>query len=597
MNKKNYLLLIALCCAWLCLPITTNGQVKIGEGTQPEKGAVLDLKKTTAEGYLGGVLLSHVNITDLGYIPEDYTGVGAAPLTPVVAGKGVDTYLPLEGMVVYNTNIMTGAGVYVWNGEEWKLISLTGKLSVTPDQITLPYTASHNNTVTVNCKNGNGDDIPSAAWTLTVPAGCDWLTLSLNSDGSNASKNLSGTGTQTVYLVAVANPLTSNRTTTIDMGGATVVNVTQIFDPPGGGTQPADIVSYVGAYWRASQKGERVIKIDMGTNADNLGDWTASVIWKDGQWGSDGIILANGGSADPAIYTSTPGNAENYPVAGNATTITGTVASGGSVLFRIGLTNAWSSYNENTAPARYAVVLLSYNNNTKHQKIYLRQGEGAEELVASSNIKWTPYNLMLASGIQTTGYIELSASGANAAAFVDFPTLSGYYLKWNSLWALSSNTTVNNDGTQYPLPWKNNQDPCALIGSGSPSPFVSPEGGSNRSDWGLSPLVVFGGYADGCFDRRFSSIDNSSPDNFAIGNMVASPGFVQVGDFSKSIFFPASGGMNGASALKYWPDEALYWGRSTRIIAHYYNWSTKVGVEHYKSEPTYAAFTVRCVRR
>ena len=121
MKHKNYLLLIALCCAWLCLPITTNGQVKIGEGTQPEKGAVLDLKKTTAEGYLGGVLLPHVNITDLGYIPEDYTGVGTTPLIPVVAGKGVDTYLPLEGMVVYNTNsaVGTGAGIYVWSGTAW----------------------------------------------------------------------------------------------------------------------------------------------------------------------------------------------------------------------------------------------------------------------------------------------------------------------------------------------------------------------------------------------------------------------------------------------------------------------------------------------
>ena len=116
MKYKNYLLLIALCCAWLCLPITTNGQVKIGEGTQPEKGAVLDLKKTTSEGYLGGMLLPQVNITDLGYIPAAFTDADKMP--GYNAANGVDTNTDLAGLVVYNTNIVT-AGVYMWDGDNW----------------------------------------------------------------------------------------------------------------------------------------------------------------------------------------------------------------------------------------------------------------------------------------------------------------------------------------------------------------------------------------------------------------------------------------------------------------------------------------------
>ena len=229
MTQKNYFLFIVLCCAWLCLPFIAHGQIKIGEGTQPIDGAVLDLKKTAAEGYLGGLLLPRVNITDLGYIPEDYTEVGTPPLTPVVSGKGVDTYMPLEGMVVFNTNIMTGSGVYVWTGVEWRVIYLVCKMTITPDQLTLPHTASHDNTITVSCKDGNGNEV-AAAWTLT--SNDTWLTLTLNSDGSGAGSTISGTGSQTVYVVAAAHLSLIERTTTISSSGITAVAVTQESVPP-----------------------------------------------------------------------------------------------------------------------------------------------------------------------------------------------------------------------------------------------------------------------------------------------------------------------------------------------------------------------------
>ena len=120
MNKKNYLLLIALCCAWLCLPFTAQGQVKIGEGTQPEKGAVLDLKKTTAGGYLGGILLPRVSVTDLGYIPPTFTDFAAIVEEGTShATHGKDKSSTLEGLLVYNTNTATGVGTYIWDGDEW----------------------------------------------------------------------------------------------------------------------------------------------------------------------------------------------------------------------------------------------------------------------------------------------------------------------------------------------------------------------------------------------------------------------------------------------------------------------------------------------
>ena len=116
MTHKSYLF-IALCCAWLWLPVATQGQVKIGESTPPEAGAVLDLKTTTAAGYLGGLLLPHAHIVDLGFIPADFTD--ADKMAGYNAANGVDTNTALTGMIVYNTNPDFGVGTYVWDGETW----------------------------------------------------------------------------------------------------------------------------------------------------------------------------------------------------------------------------------------------------------------------------------------------------------------------------------------------------------------------------------------------------------------------------------------------------------------------------------------------
>ena len=127
--QKSYLL-IALCCAWLCLPITARGQVKIGEGILPETGAVLDMKKITPAGYLGGLLLPHVNITDLGFIPAAFTD--ADKMAGYNAADGVDTNTELAGLIVYNTNI-AAAGVYMWDGNNWIQVVSTVNPSGLPD--------------------------------------------------------------------------------------------------------------------------------------------------------------------------------------------------------------------------------------------------------------------------------------------------------------------------------------------------------------------------------------------------------------------------------------------------------------------------------
>jgi hypothetical protein len=99
-------------------------------------------------------------------------------------------------------------------------------ITVTPDNIVLPYTAQNPSSqkVTVTClKNGNPD--PSATWTLTSNSA--WLTLSLNSNGSGASSTVNGTGSQTVYLVAPANTGATSRSANLLMDGNVKVTVSQ----------------------------------------------------------------------------------------------------------------------------------------------------------------------------------------------------------------------------------------------------------------------------------------------------------------------------------------------------------------------------------
>ncbi|MDL2243285.1 hypothetical protein LJB84_00365 [Bacteroidales bacterium OttesenSCG-928-J19] len=140
MNTKNYLLMIMLVCVGLLQPIISHAQVKIGEEEMPTEGAILDLKKTStgSDYYLGGLLLPNVEILDLGFIPVSFTnadkmngGLGYD------STDGVDKNLDLAGTIVYNTvandNKNVVVGIYMWDGEDWKLLSDGGTMRLEPD--------------------------------------------------------------------------------------------------------------------------------------------------------------------------------------------------------------------------------------------------------------------------------------------------------------------------------------------------------------------------------------------------------------------------------------------------------------------------------
>jgi hypothetical protein len=106
-----------------------QSQVKIGQDTNPEKGAILDLNGTA---YKGGLLLPNVDITDLGKIPNTFTDESV---------RGLDDAPDLAGLLVWNTH-SGSEGVYMWDGSDWQLLTVNScDAPATPGTITLSKTS------------------------------------------------------------------------------------------------------------------------------------------------------------------------------------------------------------------------------------------------------------------------------------------------------------------------------------------------------------------------------------------------------------------------------------------------------------------------
>ncbi|MDR0295595.1 MAG: fimbrillin family protein, partial [Prevotellaceae bacterium] len=181
---------------------------------------------------------------------------------------------------------------FIWEAGKRITYNITlipdGTITVTPNEVWLPYTllnpALH---LHVICQKNNGDPAPTMPWTLTS-ADPSWCLLSVAStdDFNAASASVSGTGTTLIHLLALENQSTNPRQTDIYLGASpldVVSIVTQwgnfgpITDNAGGGTPPLGVNTYVGAFWRANQIGERIIRIEAGANSANYGKWTAAV--------------------------------------------------------------------------------------------------------------------------------------------------------------------------------------------------------------------------------------------------------------------------------------------------------------------------------
>ena len=271
-----------------------------------------------------------------------------------------------------------------------------------------------------------------------------------------------GSLTHTFTLFANVNTGTEPRTARIPVKAGNITKIIHITQAPkitGGGTSPAGTgFTYVGAFWRANQTGERLIRITkVPTTA--AGEWTAQVL-EYGDFQPGDIVFSTDPSSDTNIDTDNAADMcthdATYQVTGNRQWVSGTVpTTGGEISFRIGLKSKWSNapaYNATTKPARYAVVAISYNNNTRFQKLYLRQGHEADYVMRPEDLsaynsgfarKFTPYNLThpdLKSGdniggANITNHPTIPArntipAGTHEDYFTKYPSQAGALFQW-----------------------------------------------------------------------------------------------------------------------------------------------------------------------
>ena len=483
-------------------------------------------------------------------------------------------------------------------------------IRVTPRYVTLPAAAQSpaSQTVSVTCWNSNNQPAPTATWTLRAPATTpQWLWLSLNPNGSNPQTSVTGTGNQTVYIVTTANTGAGFRISDLTIDQYATVVSTVIQDAPNtSGTPPAGVTTYVGAFWRAGETGERIIRIHMGDNSStqsgNWGPWAAIAAWYDPRWqpaSGDGMVLStdkldavslaarNISFASTAAPFNHPQDAEHpdSKVVSVANVASGTVASGQYIAFRIGLQRAFTF----GGPARYATVWLIYGTPAKVQKIFIRQGEGADFLMQPTDagtggpwgtpyrphtVRFSPYNLTDPNANTTTNYSAMTTpatglTGARGGGFVPYPTQAGYMFQWNTstraIHPVLASGGLTNWGSSYGVEfWSEANDETCPPGFRRPrdgavgvhnttgpvanselrqSLWLHPPTGSNENHQN----TIEGFYADGFFDRRQletppgSSAAASSAVSIA-NHQVAYRGFLFYNPATNaSLFFPFAG--------------------------------------------------------
>jgi hypothetical protein len=166
--KTNSIMLTgALFLAALMSGNSAYAQVRIGKDIEPEKGAILDLNAKTGSGYngyVGGLLLPNVSITDITKIPEDFTDETV---------RGQSGITALTGLWVYS--LTPCPGVYVWDGGKWEKL---GEPCPSPSILCLAdyFAPDASKTVTITVPNTDKthgdtrDDIPLTFLTYNLGA-------------------------------------------------------------------------------------------------------------------------------------------------------------------------------------------------------------------------------------------------------------------------------------------------------------------------------------------------------------------------------------------------------------------------------------------
>ncbi|WP_295940620.1 hypothetical protein [uncultured Alistipes sp.] len=544
----------------------TGGEVAIGPGT----GATG--VTTVATNYAYGWQIDKAKGQD----GIEYGSGGTGWLGTEKAGSDTDRKSNLR-LTASSSNIGSQARtawVHLRAGTLTHKLKVTqdyGIITVSPYSVTMPVsvTANSAHSVHVRCTDSKGNPA-SIEWSLET--GDPWLTFSDDPSGTGKSAVHSNRGPGTLYLFADEFQGTGSRYTFIYLNGRDPDNITvdvkQLGRFTGAGT-PVGPRTYVGAFWRGEQTGERLIRIyDIPAGA--AGDWSVSVL-DYGDFLHDEIFFSTDPSTDPDIGTDNAADMYThdavYRVGGENIYIAGTAQTGGQIFFRIGLKSRWDRTNLRYIamgrPARYATIVISYNNHTKVQKLYLRQGHEADYLMrkgdkngSGANITgnrdyarpFQPYNLThrdmrkgatpgSLGGPNVTNHPGMPVRDAmlDGFAIVDdyftrYPTQAGAFFQWananqprRAYHPVNAPTALTGWANNHPSTYWNtlggNHETCppgyrrptdgsvsgantaGAIGSSEmrQSLWLNPQTGNQRNSPDNS---VWGYYADGFFDRR-----------------------------------------------------------------------------------------------
>lgn len=235
--------------------------------------------------------------------------------------------------------------------------------------------------------------------------------------------------------------------------------------------QSTSVYPYVGAFWRAAETGERLIRIPAAhtdqltlNNGLDVGFWTAFVGEENN--GRDWIVLDTELSKDNNIWTSQAGDViesdESYqPKTKGKIIASGNATAEDPIYFRIGLKSKLEGGNANAAP-RYGTVYIVYGRVTgtyKITKLYVRQGEAADFVMTNSDAygpnsdptgsrtltnRFLPYNLTApefmdpASAPQTAKAPVQPATNIDSY-FTDYPTQGGAFYQWGPAYRYDEN--------------------------------------------------------------------------------------------------------------------------------------------------------------
>jgi hypothetical protein len=183
MKKTTIFLMLTLI---MMSAASVNAQVTIGSMNDPHRGAILDLSQSESNV---GLLFPNVYL----FNTHEFT-------------LPADDGLSAKGMVIYNSNasLSGGAGLYAWNGSEWKSMNAGNANTCIPVTATAisEKTDGSNAKITINITAGN----PTFSYVWTKEGSPNPVRTATNVSATSDSYTTIGEG---IYTVTVTNPYTA----------------------------------------------------------------------------------------------------------------------------------------------------------------------------------------------------------------------------------------------------------------------------------------------------------------------------------------------------------------------------------------------------